>query len=329
VTAAAAVEVVDNGLDPIVRGLLDRMAAEAMPKLWRLPPAEGRALYRALGRMLEPQDLPVGEVRDATMPGPGGGELTLRLYEPLGAGGGLLPAVIFFHGGGWVLGDLDTHDALCRRLAEEAGARLVSVDYRRAPEDRFPAAVEDCYAAASWVSENAAALGIDPARIAVAGDSAGGNLAAVTCLLARQRNGPRILFQLLIYPVTQCRADTPSMHQFAQGFFLEREALDCFFDRYAPDADAADWRLSPLAALNLANLPPAYLVTAGFDPLKDEGRAYVERLAQAGVPARHVDYPSMIHGFFNMSGAVPTARAAIAAAAGALRRAFAQPAKPA
>ena len=326
--AAAAAEPAEAGLDPILRGLLDRMAADAMPKLWRMPPEEARATYRALGRMLEPRDLPIGPIEDVTIPGPAGGELGLRLYTPAGAAGGALPAILYFHGGGWVLGDLDSHDALCRTLANESGARLVAVDYRLAPESRFPAAVEDCYAAACWVSGNAAELGIDPERIAIAGDSVGGNLAAVTCLLARDRNGPRFVFQMLIYPVTRMMADTPSMSDFAEGYFLEREALDCFFAHYAPGADPGDWRLSPLAAPSLEGLPQARIVTAGFDPLKDEGKAYAERLGRAGVRAVHIDYPSMIHGFFNMSGAVPAARAAIADAAGALRRAFEQPRRP-
>jgi acetyl esterase len=319
---AVPAEPAEAGLDPIVRGLLDRMAAEATPKLWRLPPDEGRALYRALGRMLEPQDLAIGGVSDLTIMGPGGGALSLRVYSPVGAEGDALPGVLFFHGGGWVLGDLDSHDALCRRLANEAGARLVSVDYRLAPESIFPAAVEDCYAAACWLRENASALGIDPERIAVAGDSAGGNLAAVTCLLAKQRGGPRFIFQLLIYPVTRAISGTESMRAFAEGYFLEEDALRCFLDHYAPGADPGDWRLSPLAAPSLEDLPPACIVTAGFDPLKDEGRAYAERLARSGVEAVHIDHPTMIHGFFNMSGAVPAAREAIAEAAGALREAF-------
>ena len=326
--AAVAAEPAEAGLDPIVRGLLDRMAAEAMPKLWRLPPGEGRALYRALGQMLEPQDLAIGGVSDETIMGPGGGELSLRIYTPIGAEGDVLPGILFFHGGGWVLGDLESHDALCRRLANETGARLVSVDYRRAPESRFPAAVEDCYAAACWLGENASALGIDPDRIAVAGDSAGGNLAAVTCLLAKQRGAPRFIFQLLIYPVTRAMAETESMRAFAEGYFLEEDALRCFLDHYAPGADLGDWRLSPLAAPSLEGLPPACIVTAGFDPLKDEGKAYAERLARSGVPAIHIDFPSMIHGFFNMSGAVPTARAAISQAAEALRLAFNEPGRP-
>ncbi len=310
-------------LDPIAKGLLDQMAADPAPRLWDEPPPRARARYRAVTLMLEPQDLAIGHVEGVSMPAwGGGGELELRVYTPVAAGEGALPGIVYFHGGGWMFGDLDTHDALCRALANQTGGRVVSVDYRLAPEARFPAAVEDCYAATSWVAANAARLGIDPDRMAVAGDLAGGNLAMVVCLMARERQGPRILHQLLIYPVTQWKAETASMNAFAEGYFLEKAGMHRFFDHYAPGADPDDWRISPLAAPDLAGLPPAYVVTAGCDPLKDEGKAYADRLEAAGVAAVHVDYPDMIHGFVTMSGALPTARRAIAEAAAALREIF-------
>ena len=240
----------EAGLDPILKGLLEQLAADPSPKLWDEPPARGRERYRALTLMLERSDLPIGKIEQTSMPGPGG-EIALRIYTPTGAASAALPGIVFFHGGGWVFGDLDTHDALCRALAEQSGARLVSVDYRLAPESLFPAAAEDCFAALQWVAGNAAALGMDPARIAVAGDSAGGNLAAVTCLMAREKGGPKVLHQLLIYPVTQWKAGTASMDTFAEGYFLEKTGMHLFFDQYAPGVEPDDWRLSPLSVYDL------------------------------------------------------------------------------
>lgn len=309
-------------LDGIVKGLLDQMAANPMPKLWEIAPAQGREMYRMMASTLEPPSLPIGKIENLAMPGPAG-EIKLRAYTPIAGGGAALPCLVYFHGGGFVIGDLDTHDALCRTLANETGARVVAVDYRLAPEHKFPAAPEDCYAAVKWVEENAAKLGIDPNRIAVAGDSAGGNLAAVACLMAKQKSGPRIVFQLLIYPTTQARANTDSIKAFAEGYFLEKKTMDWFFDQYLnAGVDVNDWRLSPLAAPDLSGLPRAYVVTAGFDPLKDEGKAFADKLNRAGVACVYVDYPGMVHGFFNMSGVVPTAREAIAEAAKAVRKAF-------
>jgi acetyl esterase len=309
-------------LDPIVKGLMDQMAANPLPKLWEVPPAQGREMYRAMSQALEPQGITIGKVDNIAMPGPAG-QIKLRVYSPVAGGGAALPGLVYFHGGGWVIGDLDTHDALCRTLTNETGARVVAVDYRLAPEHKFPAAADDAYAAVKWVETNAATLGIDPNRIAVAGDSAGGTLSAVVSLMAKQKGGPHIVFQLLIYPATQARSNTDSMNRFAEGYFLEKKTMEWFYDQYIPQgADLTDWRLSPLAASDLAGLPRAYVVTAGFDPLKDEGKAFADKLNRAGVAAVYVDYPGMVHGFFNMSGVIPQAREAIAEAAKALRKAF-------
>ena len=310
-------------LDAIVKGLLDQMAADPQPKLWELAPAQGREMYRAMAQVLEPPAIAIGKIDNVAMPGPAG-EIKLRIYTPVAGGATALPCLVYFHGGGWVIGDLDTHDALCRTLANETGARVVAVDYRLAPEHKFPAAADDAFAAVKWVESNAATLVIDPNRIAVAGDSAGGNLAAVVSLMAKQKGGPRIVHQLLIYPVTQWKADTGSMNSFAEGYFLERQTMHWFFDQYASATDANDWRLSPLAAPDVSGLPRAYVVTAGFDPLKDEGKAYADKLNRAGVAAVYIDYPGMVHGFFNMQAVLPAAREAIADAAKAVRQAFAQ-----
>jgi acetyl esterase len=263
-------------------------------------------------------------IEDRAIPGPGG-DIALRLYTPRHAPPGPLPGMVFFHGGGFVIGDLETHDGLCRALCDGSGCRIVSVDYRLAPEHPFPAGVEDAFAATMFVARNAASFGIDADRLAVGGDSAGGTLATVTAQLARQAGGPALRFQLLIYPVAQMGSDaeTASMRDNAKGYFLERESMAWFTRCYAPDPKhRGDPRLSPLACEDLSGLPPAYVVTAGFDPLHDEGRDYADALRRAGVPVAYVDYPGMIHGFFSFRGRIATAREAVAAAGRALHAAL-------
>ena len=303
-------------LDLKVRVLLDQLKAAALPKLWELGPNAARAAMRS--RLFGGKDAPIGKVEDRSIPGPAQ-NIPLRVYTPLDAKEERLPGLVFYHGGGFVIGDLDTHDDLCRCLANGSGCRVVSVGYRLAPEHPFPAAVEDAYASAQWVSDHAPDFGI-AGEIAVGGDSAGGNLAAVVCQLAKA-SGPAIAFQLLIYPVTQLgQAEMPSMRENAKGYFLERESMDWFTRMYCPDAaHRSDPRLSPLLAKDLTGLPPAYIVTAGFDPLRDEGKAYADKLDAAGVPVTHVNYPGMIHGFFSLRGLIPKAREAVAAAAAALK----------
>jgi acetyl esterase len=309
-------------LDVNVRALLDQVKAAALPKLWELGPQAARAAMKS--SFFRGGDTAIGKVENRLMPGPAG-DIRLRVYTPIEAKGALLPGLIFFHGGGFVIGDLDTHDDLCRVLANQSGCRVVSVDYRLAPECCFPAAIEDCDAATKYISAHAADFGIRADQLAVGGDSAGGNLAAVVSQLART-DGPKIGFQLLIYPVTQLgQPEMPSMKENAKGYFLERESMDWFTRMYCPDAaHRSDPRLSPLLAKDLSSLPPAYVVTAGFDPLRDEGKAYADKLADAGVPVTYVNYPGMIHGFFSMRGLIPKAREAVAAAAAALRSGLTQ-----
>jgi len=251
----------------------------------------------------------VGGVRDAEIPGPGG-RIGVRIYAPLAAPPGPLGGVVFFHGGGWVAGSLETHDGVCRRLANASGCRVIAADFRLAPEHPFPAAIEDACAAACAIAERADDFGIDAARLGVAGDSAGAGLAAAVCQLARDR-GPRIAFQLLICPILDVAAESASRMELAEGYFLNRATLERDLDLYAPP-DRADPRVSPLRADDLAGLPPAFIHTAEFDPFRDEGRAYASRLAEAGVAVSDVCHEGMIHYFYAMPRVIGHAEAALA-----------------
>jgi acetyl esterase len=234
-----------------------------------------------------------------------------------------LPVLVFFHGGGWVVGNVESHDTMCRHLANRAGCAVVSVDYRLAPEHKFPAAVDDCFTATAWVAGNAAALGIDPGRLAVGGDSAGGNLAAVVSLMARDKGAPRISYQLLIYPAMDAAMRHDSINRFAEGYVLTRATMRWFYEQYLRAAhDAADWRASPLLATDLGDLPPAFVLTAGYDPLSDEGDAYAERLAAAGVPVTHRRFPGQVHGFAMNGKIIRAADKALDDAAAALKAAW-------
>jgi acetyl esterase len=307
-------------LDPQAKAFLDQMAAMAGPPLHSLPVPEARALMVELAGMSGTLDVPLAKVEDRSIPGPGG-PVPVRIYTP--SGRGPLPLLVYFHGGGWVLGGLDTHDSVCRELAHGAGAVVVSVDYRLAPEHKFPAAADDCYAAVVWAAAHATELGADPTRIAIAGDSAGGNLTCVTALQARDRNGPRLCFQLPVYPVTNHSLDTPSYRENATGYLLETDAMAWFWGHYlATDADGAHPYASPLRAASLDGLPPALVITAEFDPLRDEGEAYAKRLEKAGVPTQLRRFDGMIHGFFGMSAIMDKAKAALAESCAALKHAF-------
>jgi acetyl esterase len=308
-------------LDSVIQALFQQMPQASFP-LWEKTPAQAREEFKWLCKLADPRESAIGKTEDIEASGPLG-PIPLRIYTPVASGGAALPAIVYFHGGGFVLGDLDCYDGLCRTLANESGCRVISVDYRLAPEHPFPAAVEDCFAAAVWIEENASDLGVDANRLAVAGDSAGGNLAAVTCLLAKDNKlKPAIAFQLLIYPATHFKSNRPE-ESVGPGYFLDSRAIAWFRNCYAPQVtDPTDPRLSPLDAKDLSGLAPAYVVTAGYDPLRDEGVAYAEKLKQAGVMAMHVDYPTMIHGFFSMPGLIPLASEAIVAAAHAVRGAL-------
>jgi acetyl esterase len=304
-------------LHPQIATLLERAARSPLPPYHAVPAFVARRIYRDTRAALAPKSPEIAEARLMVFEG----RLAVRAYRP--ALKERLPALVFFHGGGWTIGDLDTHDVLCRQLANGARCAVFSVDYRLAPEHPFPAAVDDCFFATRFVHRNAAALGLDPTRIAVGGDSAGGNLAAVVALMARDAHDLPLAYQLLIYPATDQRCEFPSHERNAEGYLLTRNAIGYFRSAYLPDAkDRTDWRASPLLAASHAGLPPAFIVTAAYDPLVDEGRAYAERLRGAGVAVEYREYADMVHGFVLFGGAVDTANAAVAACCERLRSAF-------
>jgi acetyl esterase len=282
---------------------------------------EARAHARYESRVADRRPpIPMAEIRQVVVPGPAG-PIASRLYIPhLPPGDAAAPLLVYYHGGGFVIGDLDTHDGVCRLLAAAAGVRVLSVDYRLAPEHQFPAAVEDAWAAFEWVAANAAALGADPLRIGVGGDSAGGNLAAVVSRTAVEAGGARPAMQLLIYPVTDAAEDTRSRLLFGDGFILTKADMDEFEAAYLPEgADPTDQRISVLRCPDLRNLPTAYVATAGFDPLRDEGEAYAMRMRECGVRVALRRHPGLVHSFANQTSVNATARGAMLEAAGALR----------
>ena len=310
-------------LHPQARALLNLIEQSGLPATHTLPPVEARKTYRDRRAYSQPAPPPVASVRDTVTPGPHGA-IPLRLYRPAGTHeDAVLPVLVFFHGGGWTIGDLDTHDTLCRELCNGARACVVAVDYRMGPEHRFPAAVNDGLAATYWVHRNAAALKLDPARIAVGGDSAGGNLAAVVALAARDGGDLPLVFQLLIYPATDMRRGAPSHVSNGQSYLLTRDTMQYFHDHYIDDATHdTDWRASPLLADSLAALPPALILTAGFDPLRDEGMQYAARLTESGSRAVQVCFERQIHGFITMGRVLDDANTAVALCAAELTRAF-------
>ncbi|MGD9951840.1 MAG: alpha/beta hydrolase [Burkholderiales bacterium] len=300
-------------LHPQVAALLERAANSPLPLYYEVPAHVARRIYRDTRAALSPKPPEVAESKLLIAPGP----VALRAYRPLGSTPDeTLPALVYFHGGGWVIGDLDTHDVVCRQLANGARCAVYSVDYRMGPEHPFPAAVEDCFAATKFVADR------HPA-VAVGGDSAGGNLATVVSLLARDAGQPRLAYQLLIYPATDQRMQHPSIRRNGEGYLLTAKAMEYFQSLYLPKkADRIDWRASPLLAKSLAGLPPAFVITAGYDPLVDEGREYAERMAREGVDVSYREYPDMVHGFILFGGVLDTANEAVAECCAKLRGAF-------
>jgi len=309
-------------LHPQARALLDLIESRKLPQVWEQTPTDARESYRARRFFTQPDPTDMAEVQALSAEGPHG-PIPLRLYRPLPASAGPLPVLVYYHGGGWVIGDLDTHDSLCRDLASASGCTVVSVDYRMGPEHRFPAAVDDCLAATRWVASNAASLNVDAARLAIGGDSAGGNLAAVVAIAARNEGTLPIAFQLLIYPATVMRRYTHSSNVNGQGLLLTVDSMRYFHDHYIDDdRHDQDWRAAPLLCEDLSKLPPALVLVAGFDPLRDEGLAYAQRLTQAGNKASLISFERQIHGFITMGKVLDEANEAVAICAGALQRAL-------
>ena len=309
---------------PQIDAYLRQLAEAGLPAIQDLTPADAREQFEAgmRARLETFSAPPVATVENRAIPGPAG-RIPVRVYRDSDATASR-PALVWFHGGGHVIGSLDTHDTIVRNLCREAGCMVVSVDYRMGPEHPFPAAVDDCFAAVRWLAEHAPEIGADPERIAVGGDSAGGNLAAVTALLARDAGRPALRHQLLVYPVTDYRCASASYDRYARGYgALEADSMRWFQRHYLGGPDvAADWRASPLLAADHSGLPPALVITAECDVLRDEGVAYAERLIESGTPCVQVPFAGMIHGFFGLLGIAGAADEAHARSARALRDAF-------
>jgi acetyl esterase len=316
-------------LDPDAQLVIDMIRAAGRPPFETLTPAEARQAYSNSRKVLQPPLQDVAELRDLTISGPAS-DITLRTYRGLGTDPAeKLPALIYFHGGGWLLGDLDSHDGVCRRFANIARCRVVSVDYRMAPEHKFPAAVDDSAAATRWVMTNAASLGIDASRVAVGGDSAGGNLAAVMALMARDGGLPPIVFQLLIYPATDMRMVTASSQTVTEGVPLTSATMRWFINHYMRSAeDENDWRASPLRAADLSGTAQALVLTCTYDPLRDEGIDYAQRLEREGVAVTHMHFSDQTHGFMSMGRIVRTADVAIDMMGAVLKKALWPPGRP-
>ena len=310
-------------LDPQIIQVMEQMAALGLPQAHTVSPAEARTNAKKRPRAPGPE---VAKVEDRIIPGPDG-DVPVRIYTPEGEGP--FPILAWFHGGGWVVGDLESADGSARNLCVGGQCVVVSVDYRLAPETKFPGPAEDCWAATTWAVKNASSFNGDPTRLAVGGDSAGGNLAAAMSLMAADRGGPEIALQLLVYPVTDVDFNTVSYGDNAEGFGLTKATMQWYWDHYLSGGeDAANPYAAPLQAKSLAGQPPALVITAEYDPLRDEGEAYAKRLQEAGVEATSTRYDGMIHGFFSMGGVVDKGQQAVDEASAALRGAFVRAGTP-
>lgn len=299
-------------LDPDAAAVLNAFREAGRPPYETLSPTEARQLYLAGRVATNPEPPVIASAESLTIPGPAG-PIPARVYKPLRlrAANGLSPCLVFFHGGGWVIGNLDSHDVVCRTLADAGELIVVSVDYRLAPEHRFPAAVEDAVASTEWISSNAQSLGVDAAQLFVGGDSAGGNLASVVAIHAREA-GPKIAGQILIYPATDFSMSHPSHSEPETSALLTHSVIRWFRDHYLNGADGiGDWRASPARMKSLSGLPPAFVLTAGADPLRDEGDEFAMRLGNAGVPVVYRTYPGQFHGFLTMGKLLPKAGEAV------------------
>jgi acetyl esterase len=304
---------------PQVKTLLEGLAATGGPALSEVTPVEARVMFKALSQFDQPEE--VTRVDDRVVPG-AGNDIPVRVYTPHDAVGGDAPLLLWLHGGGWVIGDLDTADATARALANRSGAVVVSVDYRLAPEHPAPAPLEDALAALTWSVQNAELLGVDATRVAVGGDSAGGNLAAALCQRVRDEFGPDIRFQLLVYPAVDLTVGHPSYDENAEGYFLTKDSMVWFIGHYLGTTDPKDPSVSPLHAASLAGLPPTLVITAEFDPLRDEGEAYAVALRDAGVAVDAVRYDGQIHGFVGLAALLDDGQHALDRAGAALRTAL-------
>ncbi len=303
-------------LEPVTAAILAQLAESDAPEYNQLPVTESRALYTQAQSV--PATTEVYSVEEFFVPGPAG-DIAVRLYR---ASDKPAPLHVHFHGGGWVIGNLVTHDADCRDICASSGCMVLAVDYRLAPENPFPAATEDCYAVSCWAAANSADLDARPGPISIGGDSAGGNLAAVVALMARDRNGPELAMQLLLYPVTEPSMASNSFYENGEGYLLTKTMMTWFWDHYCPDVEQRNHPLvSPLLAPDLSGLPPALVITAEFDPLRDEGEAYARRLAEAGVEVEMRRFDGFIHGFFSLASIIDATHEAVDLVGSALRKA--------
>ena len=299
-------------LDPDAAAVFKAFQEAGRAPYESVSPAEARELYLKGRAVSNPEPPELASVKELSIPSPTG-PIPARIYTPKKTrqASGLAPCLVFFHGGGWVIGDLDSHDVVCRKLAHEGELIVIAVDYRRAPEHKFPAAVDDSIEATKWIAANSKQLGIDASRLTVGGDSAGGNLATVVAISARDGNGPRIAGQVLIYPATDFAMTHSSHSEPETSLLLTHSVIKWFKNHYLGDADIHDWRASPARATTLTGLPPAYVLTAGGDPLRDEGDEYAKNLKQAGVAVTYRHFPGQFHGFFTMGKLLPQANVAV------------------